>query len=581
MKDRIKKTILHPLFIALVIFLFVHIFNITRFEFLAEKDSYGWLLKYEENIKYNLVNDYRQLFSTLTISFHYLTGLSLFNIFKYLMPLIFLTSFVPAWLVARKLKNYSSKLLILLSLLGSATVILQAEATRPQIMAMLFLYFSLGLAMISQKEENKNFVAGLIGMTTVIGSLFHRVFVIFLLLWIICFAIKYWKNLQQNKLKVFVLLFLSIPWLEKIEAKNMMLLAFKSVKEIVLKIFIHPEFNFLFPAIYTNIDDRQMGWGSALGVLKYYAFYAGPFFLFLISLTIIFLIFNRPFKKYLFEKLKEKSFLFVSLNLLFFISIAEFFPRIGNIAYLPDRAWVFLGILLILPLYFLLDFSEKNFSQKTNSNIIFLLFLTFIISVSGGIYVNHTMKNIIPKHKMEAYKWIRENLNSENIIFSFGYANALEYHSGFNVLKLKKDVFINNDFNQLIKILNLGNKNQFDRNQYKKNISQTIQKTDEIINMLKNEEFSYSDLSLQTKNLKKITDETWHQISTSTAFNPEKDSFVFFANDSSENPYKERISTGGYFSGLKYENMNIITSHPENFEKVYDNGGTIIWKFIK
>lgn len=581
-KEKIKKIIFHPLTLAVTIFLLVHIFNISRFDFLAEKDSYGWLLKYEDNLRYDTINDYRQLFSSLLISIHHLTGLELFDIFKYLMPFSFLIAFIPLWLVARNLKNKFSQFLILLAPLGSATLILQMEGTRPQIMAMFFLYFSLGLAMLAKKEGNQNFAMVAVGFLALTGSLFHRVFVIFFLIWVIALIYNYWRIFLQNKVRFLVLAVLAIPWLEKLEAKNMVLMALGSLKEIFGKIFIHPQFNFQFPAHYVNIDGIQMGWNNLAGVAKYYAFYAGPFWIFLIFLIAVLLIFSSKFRKFIKNILMKKEFVFVYLLILFFLFIAEFLPRIGSIAYLPDRAWVFLGILLILPLYFLLDYLEKEMPAKISVNFICVMSVFLAVSIFGGIYVKSSMKNIVPNYKMDSFEWIKNNIESESLLFSAGYTSALKYHSGMDVLPMKKDVFESGGISKLVSILNMGDKVQFDRALYKTNLNQLMKKADSIKNILTKEEFSYIDLSKETKNIIGEAKNLISQINSSTIFDLNKPVYIYFAKDSQDNPYKVRVdSTGGYYSGIDNDDIDLLYRHPEYFEKVYDTGNVMIWKFLK
>lgn len=580
-REKFKKIIFHPLTLAIAIFLIVHIFNISRFNFLAEKDSYSWLLKYEDNLRYDTINDYRQLFSALLISIHHLTGLELFDIFKYLMPLSFLTAFIPLWLIAKNLKNKFYQFLLLLAPLGSATIILQMEGIRPQMMAMLFLYFSLGIAMLAKKEKNRDFAMILLGLLTLVGSLFHRVFAIFLLIWIIAFLCNYWRILLQNKMKFFVLALLAIPWLEKVQAKNMVLMAFKYLKEIFYNLFIHPQFNFQFPAHYVNIDGIKMGWNNLAGVAKYYAFYAGPFFLAILFLIIIYALFSKKFRKFIKDTIIKKEVIFVYLMILFFLFIAEVLPRIGAIAYLPDRAWVFLGILMVLPLYFLLDYAEKELSQKRIADLSFILFIFLSVSIFGGIYVNNSMKNIIPKYKMESYAWIKDNVEQGSLFFSMGYTGALKYHSDRNVLAISRDIFKNDDLLKLINILKLGNKNQFNKNLYKKNLSLLGDKTELIKNILTNDEFSYTDLSIETKNIRTIGNNLFAQIKSSTVFDTNKPGYIYFSKDHENNPYKERVgSTSGYYSGVNSNDMKLLQDHPEYFEKVYDTGNVAIWKFL-
>lgn len=579
LQEKYKKIIFHPLTIAVIFFLAAHIYNITRFDFLAEKDSYGWIYKYENNLVNNQLDDYRQYFFTFAVTIHYLTGLSIFDIFKYFVPFLFILVFIPLWMLAKQLKQKTLQLLLLLTPLGSATIILQMEATRPQIMAMFFLYFALGMTVLARSEANRNFVFFGLGLITLVGSLFHRVFVIFCLLWIVSALIIHFRYILKNKAKIAVLIFLAIPWMEKFEVKNMMAKSFKSLADIFNRIFIHPQYNFNFPAHYTNVDGIQMGWSNHGDVLKYYAFYAGPFFLVLIGLIIAGLLFSGKFRAYVKEYALKKELLFIYLLISFFLFIAEFLPRIGNLAYLPDRAWVFLGILLVLPLYYVLDYSEKNIriNKIYLAQKIVILFLG--ISIAGAAYVNKSFANIIPDYKWESYKWIKNNLDPNSVIFTPGYAGALKYHSGTETVLIGKSIFEKGDLDGLIYKLNFNNKSEFDEKLYRQNFNEADDNIKAIKALMQLKEYDFGDLSVMTKDLKKTADILNRRINASTPI-ISKEKYVYVSKDTERNPYHERNYDTGYFTNLDQNDTMLLDEHPEYFEKVYDTGDVKIWRYV-
>lgn len=586
-KKTYSKILRHPLFWAVLTIAVLHIINLSAFNFLAEKDSYCWISSYQKALDNSSVNGYRQLFSSLIISLHYLTGISIYGIFKYIFPLFSLLSLFPLWLLARNLNNKIFQFLVLLFSIASPTIILQSEATRPQVMAMFFLYFLAGFFALSlgkdRKKADLSFLA--IGLVSIVGALFHRIFVIFFFIWFLTVIYKYGKLIWVNKAKAVILLFILYPWTEKFEMRKMLGKIFEYSTSILNKIFINFETNFKFPAYYINIDEKQMGWVNAEGVAKYYAFYAGPFVLLVIILFSYFLFASKEFRVYLKNIFKNPVAIYVYLLLLFFFFLAEIFPRIGNIAFLPERSWIFLGILLAVPLFQLLKYFEENEARLLQGITFFALLLSLLISIGGAAYVNNQFQYIASPKKIESFHWMKKNLNKDSIMYAYGYNSLLKSHSGIkNVISIKREYLENGDMENMMKIART------------KEAYNEYADVNEKLTKLKKQ---LTSLRSSLKSSSSISDSLLYDLETASGEitlslnkikrnegvfagknNQSRESYFYYSKENKNNPYKERPYETDYSSNNLNEGLLILEEYPQYFKKIYDTGEVKIWKFL-
>lgn len=575
---KIKKIIFHPLLIVGIIIASLHIFNVTRYEFIADKDSYGWILMYD-NLQDNSIYFYRQLFSALIFTLHYLTGLDLFKIFKYLFPFFSLCVLMPLWLVARKLSDKKFQTLILLAAAASPTIIIQFEGTRPQVMAMLYLYFMLGISIIAFDKKNYNWLYGILLPLTAVSSLFHRVFAIFLVLWAIAAAYTYRKFIYKNKLRVVILLGLLYPWLDKLEAKSAIFAIFNSLYDIFQRL-VHFSLNLKFPAYYINVDGKQMGWSNLEGVLKYYAFYTGPFLGILILLCLYFFVTSKKTRKFVKNTFDVEYFLPIYLFIAFFIFIAEFLPRFGNIAYLPDRAWIFLGILLVLPLFKLFLAIEKNISPN-KKNIIFLIFFVgFLISISGAVYMNNQFSYIVPQYEVDSFKWIKNNLEPNRVIFYYGWQSLLRYHSDTPVIGIKKELLNQASLPLLLKTLSFKDTSGISDETLKAKIDDVESSFNELKDMVKYD-FNRRNLLSIVKQINVKTTQLISSLRTNnTGLEGPVTAYIYYVKDSEKNPYRERMYRTGYSADISTNDLSVLDENPQYFQKVYNTKDAKIWRYI-
>jgi hypothetical protein len=200
-----------------------------------------------------------------------------------------------------------------------------------------------------------------------------------------------------------------------------------------------------------------MGWRNLAGVLKYYAYYVSPAFFLILLFFLYFFVRDTAFIKYskaLFFS-KEAATLFAAF--LLFFSISEILPRLFNIAFLPERGWVFGGIFSIVFLFLLFK------QQKSNKFLCVLVIISLFINLGGALYINNLKKYMITSGNIASAEWIKKNLPSNRIIFSNISQNAMGLYSSSIAVGVPSDFY----YNQTIYQKNLD---QLKPNKNKQNI---------------------------------------------------------------------------------------------------------------
>jgi hypothetical protein len=583
MFDRIQKSrygIILPWGVPIAAILAVCIFNVTRFSFFPEVDSYGWFFRYDKDIQHLSIGDYRPLFESLILDIHYLTGLSLFAIFKYVIPFFSLLTIIPLWLIARNLGNRISQTLVMLFPLASPVVIFQSESTRPQSVAVIFLFFMIAFIVESYKKDIFIYLALLVG---IVGLLYHQIFIFFLLATIVGFMYVHREVVYRNRLKFFSYAVLAAPWIYILDIQGIIFEIPKALLEIFTRIFIQLDTNFRFPAWYINSDGIQMGWKNLWGVMKYYAFYAGPVS-FLIMLLVAFFSFSNKFRSFLSRELNGAFTISIYFLISLFLLITEVLPRIGNIAYLPDRAWTFLGILFIFLLFQVLMYLETESLLKAwvKNSIYISFFCAFTISIIGSIYVVNSIKYTLPEYQLKSFEWIQNNLESDRVIFYSGYPSILQYHSNSTVLPIDKEALRSADMKYFIALF-ISNDILKSNNKLLSTMKSEISRMDFYIDSIQlslalNHGLISDQIFDYASSLKSHSD-----LLVSTLKNYDlqsKNIYIYYAKSSDKNPFNDRMYDTGYSSQTEKDEKVTLDQYPDYFKRVYDTGDVIIWKYI-
>lgn len=434
--------LIHPLTLAAVLLASVHLFNVTLYPYLSTLDPYTWIIKFTTIVKtkdLHIVDDGgRTLFTILITSFYYFSGVSFFVITKYLFSLGSLLTIPAVWLIARTLRGRFYQFLILLTTIISPVIIFEFEIVRQQLLAIIYTYYALALTVEYSRTGDRRFFL-IAGLFSFIGILYHPFFAMMAICWVLSAAYIYRARLWLHKLAIVLLLAATFPLLQQTQLGSVLDTMNKLSRKAVERL-ITGQTNWHFPAAYTNIDRNELGWPGLSGVLKYYAFYAGPVNLAILG-ALAALLLSHQFRDHL-RRTAHAAFLWPGLLLAAYFMIAEVLPRTSRIAYLPDRVWQMIGILLTLPLLVMIWYLDR---RQTSRRTVFLVgaftVLAFGTSIGGAMYVNYLGQFTMPAYERRAAQWIKTQLPPGRIILASSSKNLIRFHSGSQWYHLTEPYF--------------------------------------------------------------------------------------------------------------------------------------------
>lgn len=558
---------LSPLWIIIGLYLAIAAIVALSYSSLLELDPYYWLNQVQLFSNSSTLPDIsgRPLFIILTYLINQGAHIDLYATFKYVLPFLSALYLIPAWLVARLFSSYWKQLAILALPLFSPSTILYQQTPFPQqifiLIAWYFVFFLIYSAL--SKQTLFYFIAGAIVLP---GIYIHELFLFIFLTWLGVTLIHYRHYLSRLLIKqplAALLLLLLVFSNIKILRPIFTILAYWNQRLLVL--LANSQTNWLFPAQYTNIDNNAMGWPGALGVSKFYAFYAGPPLILVLLISTALLLHRPAIRKHL----SSKEWQVLIIIFIFFFAIAEIIPRVFNIALLPDRAWIMVSIFSAPWLFLIL----QNYTRKTLPTIPILIIILTIVSISGAIYVNHQKKYVTTQSQLAAADWIVKNLPSQRLFLASGQRNLLSYHAHSNVIitpaqTLCDSTLLSDDALSSLLATSIPSprSRQSITHQLSQNLEAYITHSSYVSleNVISIAQPYITDLNnLQPNNLDSI----------------KPNLFIFYYRNSDLNPLNERP----YIQDAQKKtcSKHILDQHPERFENIYNDGNEVeIWKIL-
>lgn len=541
----------HPLLLSLVFGSIFLCIQILSFSPLPDLDPYKWLYKYTYQSENHLL-DYteRPLFSSLIFSATTLTGITIFDFFKYFLPFLFLTTLIPGWLVARTFNSKNKQLIFLLFIFSVPNIVLYSGTAMPQVPLIFLSYFFVFFLLYSHLKQD-NFFLYTGGLTMLLGFFYHETALLILPAWILPILITKYKVFLTNK-KIFllslVILFIISPYLRPLYEFGA-----RWISRLIPAFFEKAHFNWFYPAQYSNIDRNMMGWVSWDGIIKFYAYYVGPV-LSLIFLSFFILLFHQKFRLFVFEKfIKSPAITILSLSFFTFFIIAEVFPRFPGIALLPDRAWVFAGIFGYIFLFLLFQYFPKISSKAA-----ILFTVCFLIAISGTLYINYLKRYLISPLQLQSASWIQTTLPENRLFLSYGYRSLLPVHAKSPVVNIPNEIYCQNNLNEFEKVVT-----QLELN---KKIT------------------TISPLSIIPTLSAPVPNRYIYTLTPLSSLK-EKSLYIYYSQVHTKNPYRDR-PYGMKSWGIKpcSEGNFLFDQFPQKFERVYqkndDFDEVIIWKVL-
>jgi hypothetical protein len=535
---------------------------------LPDSDPYYWVSKYRilfESGNLTPLSGDRPLFSALSYIFNIGIGIDLYAIFKYILPAFLILLIIPAKLLSKEFPLSLQKVLIFLFPFVNGITLIYLTLPVPQALANIALFFFFTFLAYSWTSKNSFFFL-VAGVTAFLGYFYHEVLALPFLTWCLVACYSYRKEIYrktiENPVTVALLLLLILPILQG--PWSFLVLRIQSSLLTSLA-NIHP--NLLFPQYYVNVDGNQMGWETLMGITKYYLFYIGPA-LFLIFSAFIFSQKNALKK----QVLLCKEGLVFSLSFTIFFSLAEIFPRVTGLAFLPDRAWVLAGplALFLAIVLFRLPLGRRQF-------FLFVLIAGFLLNIGAALYINALKKYTFSDGQFAATEWIRQSLPENRVLFSVDNLYPLKLFSDSQVVLMNSpnfyyDIeFFNMQFQeQKNKRQNLDNLSEKKLSEIKQSISE-ISKKDLT---RKNAPTILEKVDQSIEELKNISAELRNQTKEKN-----KKFYVYYAGPNPKNPYLGRP----YLTILPgKENEMIFNKFPDQFKKVYsdEKEKIFIWEIL-
>src|SRR3989344_8964653 len=342
-----NKTLLETFFsksflLPFVLYITIVTSIVTAYYPLPDLDPYYWISEYQTQLRagtITLLNKSRPLFSSLTYIFTQGAHIDFYAYFKYTLPSFLLLLIFPSALLAQKFSHPLQKIIIFLFPFASGISIIFLTLPIPQAIASVGLFFFFAFLIYSLITKD-GFFYFLGGAVLFFSFFYHEALAIPLAIWDILSLFNYRQTIiQKIKKNKFTAILCILIALQALYAP---FLFFSSHIQSFAVALLNARPNFLFPQYYVNVDGNQMGWGDLLGITKYYLFYVGPP-LFLTFFTILYSIKNKILRSLLFS---YEGKVFIGIFLVFLI-IAELLPRFTSIAFLPDRAWVFISMIAL------------------------------------------------------------------------------------------------------------------------------------------------------------------------------------------------------------------------------------------
>jgi len=534
---------------------------------LPDIDPYSWMLHTQACINADDITSCfggRPLYEVLNLLFVRAAKIDLYVYFKYIFPFLSLLVVLPAVMVARRANTFAGKILIAILPLTVPSTLLYLLTPMPQAIAIILIFFFFYWLLYSHFSGN-NYFYYLAGVISLFMFWYHEVGLFFFIGWFFVTFFRERKNILKFILThrvtaaVFLTLLLSnlhylqqpcefvINWMNNLSG-----------------VFFHIKINRYFPAAYMNIDGSGMGWPGAAGVAKYYLFYAGPLVILLLLLSLMYTIKNR--KLFLRNIVKKEYLVLFSLFVLFFF-FAEITPRLFSLAFLPERIWIFAGIVVLFPImHYVLIWKNKL--------IIYLLLIFAAIGVSGAIYVNQQKKFTLPDYRINAATWIRKNLPNDRIILSVGDKNLIRFYSKSRYYLMPSSFYCDDSINSLSTIWSYFSDGRIIYSPKQENIEKNF-RTDLASYLAKENTPTISEV--QT-----MVSEYLAQESSDDVRLGQEDllslGYIYYYRDDPRNPIMDRP----YYQKKSSCEIPVFEKYPSSFRMIYNDKEMVkIWKIIK
>ncbi len=391
------------------------------YPFLPEADGYGWGVIIREvqqtgALPYGVA---RGAFVSITQVLLQLTGLSVFVLFKYALPLLVWLAFFGVGYAIQG-RNGSLRWRSAVALLSLAVPVLVAESlvARPQSLAFLwYLFLPFVLLEVQRLKALDLYVlcailaAGAFGIHEITGFLLLAVMV--------SAGIAFWPELARNpRRSIFFLGSFFLLFGLVIAPTSAGAYLANNIREIVRAV-LHPQINLWFIGSYRNADGIELGWPGWQAAL-YYGYNLGLLVPLLIGLL-------WKYRKQRVSAWSAWAPYWVTAAV--FGAYAELFPRLGYIV-LPDRSWIVLMAVVVPTLGYLLNANRQRIPRWG----LMLLAVAALGSVGAGVVVTQLKQGRVSQAEFEAAAFIKQQIPPDSLILGSSFMKPLVLFFGERTL---------------------------------------------------------------------------------------------------------------------------------------------------
>lgn len=530
-----------PFWIAIFIFILILGAHFLIYPFIPEADGYGYIQATEKTIETGkfFSIDNRSIFYAFIWTVYYLTQIPIYWIFKVIFPYLGMFLIIVSYKTSTVL-NIPKKIAIPASLsFFLFPVILQSMlAFRPQMLFLLALPIAMFLLLDDIREKRLERIVLLLFLAA-IGIKIHQTFV-FLILGILptIFYFAFQKYRAQGIAILSGLILVALLLLKKNLAELWAYFLY------LTKHFNGFNFDIWFLDNYTSSYGEKMGW-PGITFIYYYGYNFGLVFPALIVLAV--------WKRIKFPNLLKKYWPLILL-LGVFLAFAEIFPRFG-IIYEPNRFLLFSSVIISLFIPRLIkSFQEKISSKFFPISLAIIIVLTFALS----LFLTYSKQGVATQAEYQASQFVQKNTPADSIFITqrgngilvdFFYKRNSVYPSPqfFLENQPEKDRFILENLENIINYQNFLKAKDY------------LTENDKVFN------FVYQKNSLEIPdNVKKTTNKRPIYILYSASK---------FQGIRGKRAWWQEMN----FFGADLKKFN----DAELYEKVYDEGGVLVWRYRK
>lgn len=460
---------------------------------------------------------------------------------------------------------------------------------------MILAAFYYCLLIIASREYRDPFYFYIAGVISLLSFFYHQIGAILFVIWFVIELFSYRKVFLNDRKNLLIIILTFVVLWDKI-LKEITTFLFSWIKLFSRSTLGRIDyFNFSFPAHYTNIDSISMGWPGIIGVMKYYGYYVGPLIILFSFLSLfLFLQKKQSWKNTLFS-IKNKHSVILLLIFFIFFSIAEIFPRFPGIAILPDRAWIFTGI-FFLPFVFQYCVAIERINRNIRRYIFIFLTCTFLVGIAGALYINFLKRYTITPPQLDSAAWINSHLPEERVFYSVGNGNLLEYHTRSSLIAINSYQLCS--LKELVQILKQDTSLKNGDTPSFVSVAKEIQ---EKINHLEVSEDNETEIKNVLADIVQVSNTALERNNDSIPFAKEKgidsnffkelsasgsnslnniNKYVYFSKIDPRNPYLNRSYDASSSWGANECPGILSLNTSPMFQKIYDSGDVIIWKYL-